>query len=87
VPLSHFHLRYFEREGAGNTNYSASFFSEIEAVQAAGLANSGRGAETGYYGIQKCRRHACRPEFPDEEIRDRVRRPGRVRGLHPLRQC
>ena len=61
IVLSHFHLLYCPRTGRRATKYGASFFSEIEAVQAAGLANATRGAETGYYSIQKCRRGACRP--------------------------
>ena len=71
--MSHFHLKYFERGGTVATNYSASFFSEIEAVQAAALANSRRAGETGYYGIQPCRRFACRPEFPDYDGKRTVR--------------
>jgi hypothetical protein len=63
--LSHFHLQYCPRARTPKTKYGASFFSEIEAVQAAGLANATRGAETGYYSIQQCRRGACRPAPPD----------------------
>jgi hypothetical protein len=84
--LSHFHLKYFELDGAVNTNYSASFFSEIEAVQAAGLANSGRGAQNGYYGIQPCRRFRCRPESPEHAGRRPTARQ-RARGLRPIREC
>ena len=65
IGLSHFHLQYCPRTGTKTTKYGASFFSEIEAVQAAGLANATRGAETGYYSIQQCRRGACRPAPPD----------------------
>ena len=72
--LSHFHLRYFPRTGPATTKYGASFFSEIEALQAAGLANATRGAETGYYSIQQCRRGACRPEPPVIEF-ERARKP------------
>jgi hypothetical protein len=72
IALSHFHLKYFPRTGKPTTKYGASFCSEIEAVQAAGLANATRGAETGYYSIQQCRRGACRPAPPDMEI---ARRP------------
>lgn len=53
------------------TKYGASFFSEIEAVQAAGLANATRGPEPGYYSIQQCQRGTCRPEPPDFEIEPR----------------
>jgi hypothetical protein len=85
--LTHFHLQYFPRGGTPTTNYSASFFSEIEAVHGAGLANATRGAETGYYSIQQCHRGACRPEplvieierrpTPEAPSRARVRRlPG-----------
>lgn len=63
--MNHFHLQYFPRTGTPKMNYGASFFSEIEAVQAAGLANATRGAETGYYSIRRCHRGACRPEAPD----------------------
>jgi hypothetical protein len=62
IVLNHFHLQYCRRTGTPATKYGASFFSEIEAVQAAGLANATRGAETGYYSIQQCHRGACRPE-------------------------
>ena len=48
----------------------ASFFSEIEALRAAGLANASRGAETGYYGIQPCRRGPCCPVAPHSEIEE-----------------
>ena len=67
--MSHFHLQYFPRTGTPTTKYGASFFSEIEAVQAAGLANATRGPEPGYYSIQPCLRAACQPEPPDSEIR------------------
>ena len=70
--MRHFHLKYFPRTGKPTIKYGASFFSEIEAVQAAGLANATRGAEAGYYSIQHCLRGACRPEAPDMEI---ARRP------------
>jgi hypothetical protein len=66
--LSHFHLKYFPRTGTPKTNYGASFFSEIEALDAAGLANVTRGAETGYYGIQLCHRKGCCPVAPNGEI-------------------
>ena len=69
--MIHFHLQYFPRTGTPKTKYGASFFSEIEAVQAAGLANATRGAETGYYSIQQCQRGTCRPEPPDFEIERR----------------
>ena len=61
IGLSHFHLQYCPRARTPKTKYGASFFSEIEAVQAAGLANATRGPETGYYSLQKCRRGACKP--------------------------
>ena len=70
--MSHFHLQYFLRTGTPTTNYSAPFFSEIEAVRAAGLANATRGPESGYYSILQCRRRACRPAPPDVKI---ARRP------------
>ena len=63
--MRHFHLQYFPRTGTPATNYGASFFSEIEAVNAAGLANATRGPEPGYYSIQQCRRRVCRPAPPD----------------------
>lgn len=72
IVLSHFHLKYCPRTGTPTTRYGASFFSEIEAVQAAGLANATRGNEPGYYSIQPCRRWACKPESPDINI---ARRP------------
>jgi hypothetical protein len=73
--LSHFHLQYFPRTGQTTTNYGASFFCEIEALNAAGLANATRGAEPGYYSIQPCRRGASRPKPPDIAI---LRRPTRL---------
>ena len=71
IVLNHFHLQYCPRTGRSTTKYGASFFSEIEAVQAAGLANATRGAETGYYSVQPCRRGTCRPEPPDIELERR----------------
>ena len=71
IVLSHFHLQYCPRTGTKTTKYGASFFSEIEAVQAAGLANATRGPEPGYYSIRQCRRGTCRPEPPDFEIERR----------------
>jgi hypothetical protein len=59
--LRHFHLQYCPRTGTPTTKYGASFFSEIEAVNAAGLANATRGREPGYYSVQQCRRKACQP--------------------------
>lgn len=73
--MSHYHLQYCPRTGTKTTKYGASFFSEIEAVNAAGLANSTRGPEPGYYSIQPCRRAACRPEPPDIEIERRPPAP------------
>ena len=35
------------------------FYSEIDALKAAGLANATRGQETGYYGVEECRIRAC----------------------------
>ncbi|MFI5111287.1 MAG: hypothetical protein ACHP9S_00560 [Terriglobales bacterium] len=69
--MIHFHLKYFLRTGTPTIKYGATFFSEIEALNAAGLANATRGLEPGYYSIQPCRRRACRPEPPDIEIERR----------------
>jgi hypothetical protein len=61
-------MKYFPKTGRATTIWGASFYSEIEAVQAAGLANATRGGETGYYSIQPCGGACCRPEPPDIEI-------------------
>jgi hypothetical protein len=45
-------------------NFNAVFYSEIDALDAAGLANATRGREDGYYGVQECRIPAC--EVSDE---------------------
>ena len=71
IVLNHFHLKYCPRTGTPKTKYGASFFSEIEAVNAAGLANAMRGNETGYYSIQKCRRRGCQPLPTDIRIERR----------------
>lgn len=70
--LSHFHLKYFPRAGTPTIRYGASFFSEIEALQTAGLANATRGPEPGYYSIQSCRRRACRPELSQLQVERRA---------------
>jgi hypothetical protein len=65
-------MKYFSKTGKPTLNCGASFFSEIEAVQAAGLANATRGEETGYYSIQPCAGACCRPEPPDIETERHV---------------
>jgi hypothetical protein len=57
--VTHFHLKYFRRTGEGQTNYSAVFHSQMDALSAAGLANATRGRDTGYYGIEECQRASC----------------------------
>lgn len=57
--MTHFHLKYFRRSGQGQTNYSALFHSQIDALSAAGLANATRGRDPGYYGIEECERRSC----------------------------
>ena len=63
----HFHLRYFPRRTDPETILSTGFFSEMEASNAAALANATRGADSGYYSVQMCNRPACRPQHPDNE--------------------
>ena len=67
--MIHFHLKYVPRTGAAETNYSTSFFSEMEALSAAGTANATRGAESAHYEVQSCQRAVCRPQAPDFELK------------------
>ena len=58
--MSHFHLKYFPRTGPPKTNLHSMFHSEMDALDAAGLANATRGKESGYYGIEECRIRVCK---------------------------
>jgi hypothetical protein len=59
IRVPHFHLKYFRRTGQGQTNFSAVFHSQMDALSAAGLANATRGKDPGYYGIEECDRSSC----------------------------
>ncbi len=74
--MIHFHLKYVPRTGTAETNYSTSFFSEMEALSAAGTANATRGAESAYYEVTSCQRTVCRPKAPDFELKRLDSAPG-----------
>jgi len=67
--VDHFHLRYFPRKNDPETILGTGFFSEMEASNAAALANATRGADSGYYNVHICNRTGCRPEHADIEPR------------------
>ena len=77
--LTHFHLKYYRRNGPGQVNYNAVFYSQIDALDAAGLANATRGTEPGYYGIEECRRSSCETPRPSLGASAHKRRPAAVR--------
>ena len=64
--MSHFHLKYFPRTGQPTANLHSVFFSGIDALNAAGLANATRGKESGYYGVEECQFRAC--EGPRKKV-------------------
>ncbi len=65
--VDHFHLRYFARKNDPETILNTGFFSEMEASNAAALANATRGPDSGYYSVHICDRAVCRPEHADNE--------------------
>lgn len=77
--MTHFHLKYFRRAGPGQVNFSAVFYSQIDALRAAGLANATRGDEPGYYGIEECRRATCENPRPQAGSIRQKRRPAAPR--------
>jgi hypothetical protein len=82
IRVSHFHLKYFRRTGQGQTNYSAVFYSQIDALSAAGLANATRGQDPGYYGIEECQRSSCEKPHQQPAAASKKRRPAR-KGFPP----
>ncbi|MBZ5568010.1 MAG: hypothetical protein LAN64_09185 [Acidobacteriia bacterium] len=44
------------------------FHSEIDALNAAGLANATRGKESGYYGVEECRIRVCKKPKEEKEV-------------------
>jgi hypothetical protein len=83
IAVTHFHLKYFSRTGPGQVNFSAVFYSQIDALRAAGLANATRGDEPGYYGIQECRRVTCENPRPQAGAAAHKRRPAARKGPLP----
>lgn len=73
--MPHFHLKYFSRAGVGQVNFNAVFYSQMDALSAAGLANATRGKDAGYYGIEECRRSACENVRPPAGATGQKRRP------------
>lgn len=82
--MTHFHLKYFRRTGQGQINYSAVFYSQIDALSAAGLANATRGQDPGYYGVEECHRSSC--EKPGQQVggaQQKRRTAASRKGVHP----
>jgi hypothetical protein len=78
--LTHFHLKYFRRDGPGQVNYSAVFHSQMDALRSAGLANATRGGDPGYYGIEECRRVSCEKPQPQAGASAQKRRSAARKG-------
>ena len=81
--VTHFHLKYFRRTGPGQVNFNAVFYSQIDALSAAGLANATRGDDPGYYGIEECRRGSCETPRPQAGTSAPKRRAAARKGPLP----
>jgi hypothetical protein len=80
IAVVHFHLKYFPRNGSAKVNFGAVFYSEMDALNSAALANATRGREPGYYGVQECTLRNCvktgaKPSAPKTRTRPEKPRP------------
>jgi hypothetical protein len=84
--LTHYHLKHIRPTGAVNVNYGGVFYSLMEALHAAGLANATRGKEAGYYGVEECRVRACERDAKQaapRRVRDKNRATQPRSGVPP----